>query len=125
MAIAWPRSIGLGLNHDNPTKKGLVLWLRRARELGMNREKPRRCRAFEDDVEGRDCSPDADDKAQAKWGKKRRCGVGSTNSVFGTIERSMGTVMLRCRRKSLTFVQAVRPQLEHSRDTKCLFPERE
>ena len=48
MAIAWPRSIGLGLNHDNPTKKGLVLWLRRARELGMNREKPRRCRAFED-----------------------------------------------------------------------------
>jgi porphobilinogen deaminase len=45
--------------------------------------------------------------------------------VFGTIERSMGTVMLRCRRKSLTFVQAARPQLEHSRDTKCLFAERE
>lgn len=46
-----------------------MLWLRRARELGMNREKPRRCRAFEDDVEGRDCSPDADDKAQANGEK--------------------------------------------------------
>jgi hypothetical protein len=51
----------------------------------MNREKPRRCRAFEDDVEGR-VSPDADDKAQANGAKNGGAGVRSTNSAFGTIE---------------------------------------